>query len=189
VKTPPADLTRRLIAASGQIFDGQADIRLEDVATTVGVARTTLYYYFSGRDDLMSFLLSVHLKQGAEVIEKAADGAGTPAKKLYAVAAAIIQFLGEQPGLCTGLLTSFGASGRMEEVLSANETFIAAPVRDLVAAGIASGDVRKGDHSDITNALLGGILLVVLARSAQQQAMTSTVARRLADQILRGPFA
>ena len=189
MKTPPAGLAGRLIAASPAILGGRSEVRLEDVAADIGVARTTLYYYFSGRDDLVSFLLAEHLRQGAEVIERAIDGSGSPAKKLHAVAAALIEFLAAHPGLCTGLLASLGAAGRMDEALHANEALIASPIRDLVSAGIAAGEVRDGDPEDITNALLGGILLVVLARSARQRDTTPAAARKIADQLLHGPLA
>jgi AcrR family transcriptional regulator len=188
VKSPPVDLAKRLIAASPEIL-GQSDLRLEDVAATVGVARTTLYYYFSGRDDLVSFLLTRHIQDGADVIRQATEAATSPATKLGAVTVALIEFLAAHPGLCTGLLASLGAAGRMDEALHANEALIASPVRDLVTAGIASGDLHDGDPADITNALLGGILFVVLARTASDREITPAVARQLAELLLRGQLA
>ena len=188
VKSPPVDLAERLIAASPGIL-GQSELRLEDVAATVGVARTTLYYYFSGRDDLVSFLLARHIQDGAEVIRQAADGADSPAEKLHDVTVALIEFIAAHPGLCAAMLATLGAAGRMDEALHANEALVATPVRDLVAAGIAAGDLRDGDPADITNALLGAILLAVLARTAQHRDITPPVARQLAELLLRGPLA
>jgi TetR/AcrR family transcriptional regulator len=188
VKSPPVDLAERLIAESPGIL-GQPEVRLEDVATTVGVARTTLYYYFAGRDDLVSFLLARHIQHGADVIQQAAEGADSPADKLHDVTVALIEFIAAHPGLCAGLLATLGAAGRMDEALQANEALIATPVRDLVTAGIAAGDLRDGDPTDFTNALLGGILLAVLARTAQHREITPPVARQLAELLLHGPVA
>jgi TetR/AcrR family transcriptional regulator len=185
VKSPPVDLAERLVAASSGIL-GQPELRLEDVAATVGVARTTLYYYFSGRDDLVSFLLSRHIQDGADVIRQAAEGADSPATQLHAVTVALVEFIAAHPGLCAALLATLGAAGRMDEALQANEALIAAPVRELVTAGIAAGDLRDGDPADITNALLGGILLAVLARTVQHREVTPPVARRLSDILLHG---
>ncbi len=98
-------------------------------------------------------------------------------------------FLAAEPGLCTALLATLGAAGRMDEVLHANEALIGAPLRDLVTAGIASGDLRDGDTADITNGLLGGILLMVLARTARRREITPEIARELAELLLRGPLA
>jgi TetR/AcrR family transcriptional regulator len=126
---------------------------------------------------------------GAEVIRQAADGADSPAAKLHDVTVALIEFIAAHPGLCAGMLATLGATGRMDEALHANEALIAAPVRDLVAAGIAAGEVRDGDPADITNALLGGILLAVLARTAEHREITLPVARQLANVLLYGPLA
>ena len=190
VRTPPADLAKRLMAASDEILAGDAEVRLEEVAASVGVARTTLYYYFSGRDDLVSFVLTEHIDAGAEAIRRATETAGSPVIKIRAVVVALIQFLGGHPGLCAALLASLGAAGRMNEALQANETHIASPVRELVAEGIASGELRDGDPADITSAILGAILLTVLARTFQNRDTTSAaIADQLADQILHGPLA
>jgi AcrR family transcriptional regulator len=189
VKTPPPDLARRLVASGDTILGGGADIRLEEVAATVGVARTTLYYYFSGRDDLVSFLLAEHLKHGADLIREATERPEPPAIQLRRVTVALVQFLGQHPALCTGLLASLGAVGRMDEVLAANEAFIVTPVRQLVEAGMAAGELRTGDPGDVASTILGGILLVVLSRTLQCREVTSDdAADQIANQILRGPL-
>jgi AcrR family transcriptional regulator len=138
---------------------------------------------------LVSFLLARHIQRGADVIQQAAEGADSPADKLHDVTVALIEFIAAHPGLCAGLLATLGAAGRMDEALQANEALIATPVRDLVTAGIAAGDLRDGDPTDFTNALLGGILLAVLARTAQHREITPPVARQLAELLLHGPVA
>lgn len=189
MKKPPADLAERLMAVSDEVLSSDVEVRLEEVAASVGVARTTLYYYFSGRDDLVSFVLTQHIDAGAEAIKEAIAEPGSPSTQLRAVVGAIISFLAGHPGLCSGLLASMGASGRMEEVLQANELRIAAPIRELVAAGIAEGKLRKGDVADITNAILGGALLAVLSRTFQDRDVTTPgFADELAETILRGPL-
>jgi TetR/AcrR family transcriptional regulator len=189
VKKPPADLAERLMAVSEEVLSSDVEVRLEEVATSVGVARTTLYYYFSGRDDLVSFMLTQHVKAGADAIKQALAEPGSPSTQLRAVVVAIISFLAGHLGLCSGLLASMGASAQMEEVLQANELHIATPVRELVAAGVAAGELRKGDVADITNGILGGALLAVLSRTFQGRDVTSPgFADELAETILRGPL-
>jgi TetR/AcrR family transcriptional regulator len=186
VKTPPADLAQRLMAASDTILDGGSDVRLEDVAARVGVARTTLYYYFSGRDDLVAFLLAEHLRDGASTIASAAAGDDPVAARLRRVTIALLDLLGKHPGLCTGLLASLGAAGRMDEVLAANDALIVTPVRTLVAEGIKAREVRNGDAGDIASALLGAILFVVLSRTAQGRPVSD--ADQISENLLRGPL-
>ena len=71
VKSPPAELARRLVGASAEILRPGRELRLEDVAALVGSARATLYYYFSGRDDLIGFLLQEHVTAASAAIDAA----------------------------------------------------------------------------------------------------------------------
>jgi len=118
VKTPPDDLADRLLGASELILAGSPPPRFDDIAERIGVARATLYYYFSGRDDLLSFVLTEHIRRGAAIIA-AADG-GSPAERLRVTVAGLVRFLGENPELCPALLSAMGGAGRMREALAAD---------------------------------------------------------------------
>jgi len=113
MKTPPADLAERLLDASEQVLYGDPPPRLEDVAQLVGASRATLYYYFSGRDDLLTFLLTAHARRGAETVRIAIGPDDPPDLRLRAMMAAMVKYLGHHPGMCAGLLTALGATGRM----------------------------------------------------------------------------
>ncbi|GAA3583781.1 hypothetical protein GCM10022419_076950 [Nonomuraea rosea] len=195
MKTPPPDLAGRLFDVGEQVLRTDPPPRLEDVALMVGASRATLYYYFSGRDDLLAFLLTTHVMRGAEAIRGAAESEGGPEARLRAAVDAMIGYLGRHPGICAGLLSALGASGRMEEVLRANDTWIAGPVRELLAEGRAAGvftggasGEAAGEVADAANAILGAVLLGVLGRSASGAA-DDTFRRRLTDQVVRGVLA
>jgi TetR/AcrR family transcriptional regulator len=187
MKTPPADLAERLLDASEQVLFGDPAPRLEDVARLVGASRATLYYYFSGRDDLLTFLLAAHARRGAETVRNAIDPDDPPDQRLRTMVAAMVEYLGHHPGMCAGLLAALGATGRMSEVLQTNDTWIAAPLRELLAAGREIGVFAIDDVADATNALLGGVLLGVLGRSMSGADATDAIFQRhLTEQVVRG---
>jgi AcrR family transcriptional regulator len=187
VKTPPTDLAERLLEASEQVLFGDPPPRLEDVARLVGASRATLYYYFSGRDDLLAFLLTAHAKRGAETVRSAISPDDPPDLRLRAMVAAMVEYLGHHPGVCAGLLTALGATGRMSEVLQTNDTLIAAPLRELLTAGRQSGAFAIDNVSDAANALLGAILLAVLGRSTSDADATDPAfQQQLTEQAVQG---
>jgi len=187
MKTPPADLAERLLGASEQVLFGDPPPRLEDVARLVGASRATLYYYFSGRDDLLTFLLTAHARRGAETVRNAIGPDDPPELRLRTMVAAMVEYLGHHPGMCAGLLAALGATGRMSEVLQTNDTWIAAPLRELLAAGREIGAFAIDDVADAANALLGGVLLGVLGRSMSGADATDAVFQRhLTEQVVRG---
>jgi AcrR family transcriptional regulator len=187
MKTPPADLAERLLDASEQVLSGDPPPRLEDVARLVGASRATLYYYFSGRDDLLTFLLTAHTKRGAEIVRTAINPDDPPDLRLRTMVAAMFEYLGRHPGMCAGLLAALGATGRMSEALQANDTWIAAPLRELLAAGRETGAFAIDNVADAANALLGAVLLGVLGRSMSgADATDPAFQRQLTEQAVRG---
>jgi AcrR family transcriptional regulator len=183
VKTPPPDLAGRLLDVSEEVLGSDPAPRLEDVARMVGASRASLYYYFSGRDDLLSFLLTTHARHGAEAIQAAVNPDDPPEQRLRSMLGAMIEYLGRHPGTCAGLLGALGASGQMSEVLQTNDVWIAGPLREL----LATGPFAVGNVTDAANAILGAVLLAVLGRSMTgADPADADFRRQLADQLLRG---
>lgn len=187
MKTPPADLTARLLASGPELLRPEGVPRFEKVAELVEVSRATLYYYFSGQDDLLAFLLAAHVEEGAEAVAVADPENGPMPERLRAVMTAVVTFLGERPAVCSGLLSAASSGGQLREVLAINDAHIVRPIRDLVAAGAAHGDFDVPDAADATNAILGAALMAVLGRAAEDRDPAAADFRdAVVDQILRG---
>ncbi len=187
MKRPPPDLTDRLLEVSDEVLGLDTQPRLEDIARMVGASRATLYYYFSGRDDLVAFLLTAHVEEGAAQMRAATDPSAPPEVRLRAVVSAMIRYLGARPGMCAGLLSALGAAGRMNAALQANDHHIASTVRELLTEGRAGGTLTVKHVSDAANAILGAIMIAVLARAmAEQDPTEPSFVAGLADQIVRG---
>ena len=186
MKKPPDHLAERLYEASAQILRLDSEVKLDEVATTIGVPRATLYYYFSGRDDLTAYLLTRHLEAGNDVFAPALSGEGGAEDKLRALLLAMIGFLAEHPGVCAGLLSAMGSGIGMQEVMTANERVIAAPLRDLLIHGRESGEFTFEDAADTANLLLGAMLITVLGRAVDGRILDDGEFRgSIADQLLR----
>jgi AcrR family transcriptional regulator len=176
-----------LLDVSEQVLDPDPALRLEDVARLVGASRATLYYYFAGRDDLLSFLLAEHTRQGAEAAQAAMRADDGPEARLRAMVTALAGYLGDQPGTCAGLLAALSTAGRLGEVLQANDTWIAAPLRGVLTEGRDAGVFAVEDSADAANAILGGLMLAVLGRAMIGADPTDPPFRQhLVNQMLRG---
>jgi AcrR family transcriptional regulator len=187
MKTPPDHLAARLYDASAQILRLDSEVKLDEVATTIGVPRATLYYYFSGREDLIAYLLTRHLEAGSGVFAPVLAGGSGARDKLRALLVAMVGFLAEHPGVCGGLLSAMGSGIGMQEVMAANERVIAAPLRDLLSHGRESGEFTFDDVADTTNIMLGAMLITVLGRAIAGRTLDDDDEFRgsIADQLLR----
>ncbi|MCF6524803.1 TetR/AcrR family transcriptional regulator [Streptomyces sp. JJ36] len=174
MRTPPPDLTDRLLNASAELLRTEDPPQLTEAARLVGVARATLYYYFAGREDLLAFILAAHVREGGQLMAAADDEALPAPDRLRAVLTAMCSYLGTRPFVCTGLLTAAGAGGRMHEVLAANDAVIGAHLRRILQEGLNAGtlgdtpqpSLDATDIADAANAAMGAILLAVLGRAA-----------------------
>src|SRR5216684_3305141 len=164
MRRPPPKLVQRLVSASEEVLRPDQALRLEDIAALIGSARATLYYHFSGRDDLVAFLLEEHLRAAAETIELAVTTAQPPpVVQLRSAITALAGFLGGQPGVCAGLLSFAGATGRLGTLMAAKDATLAAPLRKLLDEG-AAAHFTISDSRDAANAILGAALIATLTR-------------------------
>lgn len=187
MKTPPPDLAARLLARAPELLRPDGVPRFEDVAELVEASRATLYYYFSGQDDLLAFLLAAHVEEGAAAIAAADPGSGPAAERLRSVMTAVVTYLGERPAVCRGLLSAVSSDNELRRVLAVNDAHIARPIRDLLVTGAAHGDLDVPDAADATNAILGAALLAVIGRSADGRDPQDPAFRAaIVDQALRG---
>jgi AcrR family transcriptional regulator len=164
MRSPPAKLAQRLVSASEEVLRPDRALRVEDIAALIGSPRATLYYYFSGRDDLVVFLLEEHLRVAAETIELAVTTARPPVVQLRSAITALVGFLGGHPGLCAGLLSFAGATGRLGTLMAAKDAKLAAPLRKLLDEGAAADQFAISDSRDAANAILGAAMIATLTR-------------------------
>ena len=187
MRRPPPKLVQRLVSASEEVLRPDQALRLEDIAALIGSARATLYYHFSGRDDLVAFLLEEHLRAAAETIELAVTTTGPPpAAQLRSAVTALARFLGGQPGVCAGLLSFAGATGRLGTLMAAKDTALAAPLRKLLDEGATTGQFTISDSRDAASAILGAALIATLTRWEEgRDTQDPEFQQALTDQLVR----
>src|ERR1700682_5778565 len=93
MRRPPSKLVERLVSVSEEVLRPDPALRLEDIATLIGSARATLYYHFSGREDLVAFLLEENLRVAAETIEVAVQTPPPPVAQLPPAVTALLGVL------------------------------------------------------------------------------------------------
>jgi AcrR family transcriptional regulator len=186
VKVPPPELAERLWQASDQVLAPGTDIRIDDLAELAGVPRATLYYYFSGKDDVIAFLLTQKLQRGTAAITAAAHGSGDAVQRLGAVLRAMLHTMAEHPELCTRLLGGMINEGTGGQLMVEIERTLMAPVRDLLAEAHAAGELVLGDPSNTTLSLMGAVAIVSMVRTAAGTFDPDEIANWLIPQFLDG---
>jgi AcrR family transcriptional regulator len=186
VKAPPPDLADRLWAVADRALQQGSDLRVDDLSELSGVPRATLYYYFSGKDDIAAFLLAQQLQRGTERIATAARSSGTAAERLAAVMRAMLDTMAEHPALCTRLLGGMVSNLSGAQLIAEVDRTIMAPVRDLLREAAADGEFVVTDPTTTTLALVGAVSTVSMVRTLSGAFDPVEVADQLIPQVLDG---
>ena len=155
----PDSIAGRLEAAARVFADqGFDQTRIEDVAEATGVPRATLYYYFTGKEDILAWLLRQMLAEMGEAVAAAAAGPGTARERLTAVIRAKVDVIARHPATGRAMLADLGRAGRIPDIAAAIRAAFHSPVRQLLSDGEADGTLRPvGDPETTVAAIYGAI--------------------------------
>jgi len=188
MKQPPEDLAQKLIDASSQFGGTGLDVSMDQVAQAADVPRATLYYYFSGKEDIVNFYLSHKLDSVSTAMEKAAASEGTVVDRLGEVVRAVLSAMAAQPALCTELPEALRrAQASLSEVAMKAEVVMRQPLRNLLIEGRANGELSVPDIElaiDAIHGALGQVALIRLTRDGELDA--DAVADTLVPLIISG---
>jgi AcrR family transcriptional regulator len=185
----PAAVAEKLYAATDLIAArGLENTKIEDIATTSGVPKATLYYYFKGKDDILAFLLRDSFAALAHDVAEAARRPGPGRERLAAVVQVQVAHTMSRPGASLALVGDLSRAIRLPDLASAVQDAFYEPIADVLDAGAADGSLRKlADPHSAAIGLFGAIMMtamlhnVVSSEKSQQE-----VAEGIVDLIVGG---
>lgn len=157
----PAEMAANLRAAAESLLSSFDDIQMSDIAAAAGVARSSLYYYFTNKDDILSFFLRVMLDELAQATALAANGPGDPPTRLAGVVRAQLDHLDRHPAATHRLIAQLGRAGRPADIAARIRIGFEEPVRKLLVEGAEDGSLRALPDPELGAAALFGAVLVI----------------------------
>jgi AcrR family transcriptional regulator len=161
----PTEMAANLASAANRLLANFDDLQMNDIAAAAGVARSSLYYYFTNKDDVLAYLLRSVLDDLTVSTAAAAEGAGNPAQRLAAVIRAQLEHLNNHPAATQLLIANLGRAGKLPEIAARVNEGFEEPVRRLLAEGSDDGTLRALPDPDLGAAALFGAILVIGLRS------------------------
>lgn len=159
----PAEMAANLRDAADRLLDSFDDVQMHGIAEAAGVARSSLYYYFANKDDVLGFLLRSMLEELTTATTEAASGPGTPSDRLSAVIRAQLEHLNQHPAAGQQLVANLGRAGKLPDIAAQVHQGFEVPVRQLLAQGAADGTLRALADEDLgATALFGAVLVIGL---------------------------
>jgi len=161
MKPVPIELTDKLVDAAGIAATGPGlSMSMDDLAKASGVPRATLYYYFSGKNDLLTFYVGVMIKRMRDAVAQGLEHEGTPPERIETLVRAVMQTFQAYPRMCVEMSDAIGDIVDYNEVMVLMQSGIIAPAVAILEDGSASGDFDVADPPTTVLAIMGGMHMV-----------------------------
>lgn len=188
----PAKLAAKLYGAAELIAErGIADAKIDEIAESTGIPVATLYYYFRGKEEILSFLLSDLLDTIAGEVGAAIARPGPAVDRLQRVVEAQVRVMLESPAVCRALTGDLGRATRLPELAVALDSAFYRPLEQLLREGVEDESLRSVAEPDkVALSIFGAITVVGLtgavAQPAQKGEFISDAAQAICDLLIDG---
>jgi AcrR family transcriptional regulator len=178
------------LMAAADLFarDGLDATKMEDVAAATAIPKATLYYYFTGKEEILSFLFQKVLGVVQAAVTQAAAGPGTAAARLRRVITAHLQVFADYPTASRALQFDLGRAARLPDIATSVEASFIGPVSQLIREGGRDGSLRVIPHPRmVAAALLGAVTTTGMhATGMEPPASVADMADTLSQLVLEG---
>jgi len=135
------DVAQRLFGARGT-----TEVSMDEIATETGVARSTIYVYFSNRDELLQACLKRLHDRLMKTIADTWDVENTPVDRLRGLIVAIFEQQDDNPAFLRLALDTYEATASSGVAVGSELALIGLDVvgriRELLEDGVADGTFR-----------------------------------------------
>jgi AcrR family transcriptional regulator len=154
-----AEMAAKLMAAAALFAErGLDDTKTEDIAAVTGIPKATIYYYFEGKEEVLSFIFGVVLDAVQDAVTGAVARPGTAAERLALVIEAHLGVFAEYPEASQALHFDLGRAARIPEVAARSNSSFIAPVAALLREGVADGSIEAIPDPRLTAIALLGMI-------------------------------
>ena len=148
---------RKIFEASMKLFaeKGYENTSIEEITATVGVAKGTLYYHFSSKEEIFDFLV----KEGMKLLQNSLDIKTSKYEnyidKIKAIVLIQIKIVNKYEDIITILLSQFyGSKERNQKCKNYIYEYIS-KIEEIVQQGIDLGQIKQGDAKIYASEIYG----------------------------------
>jgi len=148
------DTARRLFGERGT-----TEVSMDEIASEAGVARSTVYVYFSNRDDLLRACVQSMYDRLTETIGLIVSDDASPAERLRLLVLGVLERIDESPSFFRLAMATQATAGEESAAVGGVLMMIGLDMirvlEELVVAGMAAGDFRSDLDADRAVVLVG----------------------------------
>lgn len=151
---------RKIFETSMKLFaeKGYDATSIEEITATVGVAKGTLYYHFTSKEEIFNFLIEEGMKLLHNSIDIKTSKLSNNIDKLKAIVLIQIKIVVKYENLITILLNQFLGKEERNKKCQQHIFQYIKKIEDIVVEGIEKGEIKQGNPQVIASEIYGLIV-------------------------------
>jgi len=148
---------RKIFEASMKLFaeKGYDATSIEEITDTVGVAKGTLYYHFSSKEEIYNFLIEEGMKLLQNSIEIKISKVPNYIDKLKAIVLIQIKIIVKYENLITILLSQFWGKEERNQKCKKHVLDYINRIEQIIDEGIKAGQIKPGNSKAMASEVFG----------------------------------
>ena len=185
----------QIIETARRLFGerGTTEVPVDEIAAAAGVARSTVYVYFSNRDDLLQACVASMYEQFKSAVADILSDSAPPAVRLRELVVGLLERIDESPAffrlaMAVQSTDSAAGSAAVGGALMIIGLDMIQVLEELVRAGVGAGDFRADVDIDRAVVLIGQQIYGALSvRAGEPDPVPAGVAaNEICDFVRRG---
>ena len=161
---------RKIFETSMKLFaeKGYEATSIEEITATVGVAKGTLYYHFSSKEEIFNFLIEEGIKLLQNSICIKTSKYKNYIDKVKAIVLIEIKIVQKYENLITILLSQFYGKETRNQKCQMHVYEYIEQIEEIVKEGINKGEIKQGDPKAIASEIYGLICSTLVYKLRNQ---------------------
>lgn len=148
---------RKIFETSMQLFarKGYDATSIEEITATVGVAKGTLYYHFSSKEEIFNFLVEEGMKLLKNSIHIKTSKSDTTIDKLRAIVLIQIKIIVKYEDFMTIVLSQIWGHEQRNIMCKNKVIEYVKTVQEIIEEGMKKGEIPNGDSEVLASGIFG----------------------------------
>ncbi len=161
---------RKIFEASMKLFaeKGYDATSIEEITATVGVAKGTLYYHFSSKEEIFNFLVEEGMKLLQNSIDIKTSKLPNYIDKVKAIVLIQIKIVVKYENLISILLSQLWGTEKRSQKCKEHIFNYINTIERIVEEGIEAGQIKQGDSKVIASEIYGLICSTLVYKQRRE---------------------
>lgn len=148
---------RKIFETSMKLFaeKGYDATSIEEITATVGVAKGTLYYHFSSKEEIFNFLVEEGVKLLKNSIAIKTEKLENSIDKIKAIVLIELKVLVKYENFMTIILSQIWGTGERSSICKKHVFEYIAQIQEIVEEGIKKGEIIESDPNVVASGIFG----------------------------------